>query len=186
MLRELAQCHPDDFKEFQNIKKHSFFNTNSIWINTAALKKILAENNNVLPLPLIRNVKTVDPADRSSAEVYQLETAMGAAIELFDGAEALLVPRTRFAPVKKCSDLLALWSDVYVLNKDYQMVINPRRTLPPLTIELDDHYFGLIKDFKKRVKVIPSLIDCLRLKVEGDVYFSEKMKLKGEVLLTEN
>ena len=35
-----------------------------------------------------------------------VETAMGAAIECFKGATAIVVPRTRFAPVKKCNDLL--------------------------------------------------------------------------------
>jgi UTP--glucose-1-phosphate uridylyltransferase len=186
MLRELAQCYSTDLNDFQNIKKHKFFNTNSFWINIAALKKVLNEYDNVLPLPLIRNAKTVDPTDRNSKKVYQLETAMGAAIELFDGAQALLVPRTRFAPVKKCSDLLALWSDAYVVNKEYQLVTNPKRKLPSITIELDDKYFGLIKDFKKRMKFIPSLVYCKQLKVSGDVYFNKKMILKGDVFLTKN
>ena len=47
----------------------------------------------MLGLPLIRNVKTVDPADPSSPEVFQIETAMGAAIEVFEGAQAIVVGR---------------------------------------------------------------------------------------------
>merc|ERR1719298_283540 len=62
---------------------------------------------------MIKNKKTVDPKDDSSTPVFQLETAMGAAIECFKGATAIVVPRTRFAPVKKCNDLLLLRSDAY-------------------------------------------------------------------------
>ena len=42
----------------------------------------------ILGLALIKNTKTVDPADSSSPEVIQIETAMGAAIEVFEGAAA--------------------------------------------------------------------------------------------------
>ena len=53
----------------------------------------MRERDGVLGLPMIRNEKTVDPTDKSSPAVYQLETAMGAAIEVFEGARALRVPR---------------------------------------------------------------------------------------------
>ena len=62
--------------------------------------------------------ETVDPTDPSSPAVVQVETAMGAAIEAIDGAAALCVPRTRFAPVKTTSDLLVVRSDAYVLRAD--------------------------------------------------------------------
>lgn len=35
---------------------------------------------------------------------------MGSAIECFDDADAVVVPRSRFAPVKTCNDLFALRS----------------------------------------------------------------------------
>lgn len=38
---------------------------------------------------------------------------MGSAIECFNDAGAVVVPRSRFAPVKTCSDLFALRSDAY-------------------------------------------------------------------------
>ena len=43
------------------------------------------------------------PHDHS--QVLQLETAMGAAIASFEGAGAILIPRTRFAPVKTTNDM---------------------------------------------------------------------------------
>ena len=36
----------------------------------------------------MKNAKTVDPRDKASPKVLQLETAMGAAIECFPGAQA--------------------------------------------------------------------------------------------------
>ena len=61
------------------------------------------------------------------SQVFQLETAMGAAIECFPGAGAVAVPRTRFAPVKKCNDLLLLRSDAYVVNEHFNIVLAPER-----------------------------------------------------------
>ena len=48
---------------------------------------------------------------------------MGAAIDVFDGARALRVPRARFAPVKTTDDLLALRSDAYVLTDDARVAL---------------------------------------------------------------
>lgn len=59
--------------------------------------------------------------------MFQLETAMGAAIECFKGAGAVAVPRYRFAPVKKCNDLLLLRSDAYVVNEHFNIVLAPER-----------------------------------------------------------
>ena len=73
----------------------------------------------ILGLPLIRNVKHLDPADPSTPEVIQIETAMGAAIEVFEGARTIEVGRDRFVPVKTTDDLLVLRSDVYDLGKDF-------------------------------------------------------------------
>ena len=93
--------------------RHKFFNTNNLWVNLPALKKTLDANNGVLKLPLIKNKKTVNPRDSDTPAVFQLETAMGSAIECFDDAGAVVVRRDRFAPVKTCNDLFALRSDVY-------------------------------------------------------------------------
>merc|ERR1712216_646902 len=107
-LRESAQCTPEDAEAFENIATHKYFNTNNLWVDLNALKDIMAKNDGAMPLALIKNKKTVDPRDPDSAKVFQLETVMGAAIESFEGSLAVMVPRTRFAPVKTCNDLLAL------------------------------------------------------------------------------
>ncbi|MCX7669751.1 MAG: UTP--glucose-1-phosphate uridylyltransferase, partial [Anaerolineae bacterium] len=130
ILRESAQCPAEDMAAFQDIGRHRYFNTNNLWLNLPALQALLRANGGILGLPMIRNKKPIDPRDPSSTPVYQLETAMGAAIELFEDAGAVRVPRTRFAPVKTTDDLLAVRSDAYVLTEGFQVIPNPARALP--------------------------------------------------------
>ena len=98
LLREMSQVHPDDKEAAQDITKHPYFNTNSIWVRIDALKDKLAECDGVLPLPVIR-VQTVNhgPGFRTGDSA---ETAMGAAIGLFNGSICVQVDRMRFLPVK--------------------------------------------------------------------------------------
>ena len=77
----------------------------------------LGNNNGVLKLPLIKNKKTINPRDSSTPAVFQLETAMGSAIECFENAGAVVVPRERFAPVKTTNDLFILRSDCYKVRR---------------------------------------------------------------------
>ncbi len=183
ILRESAQCPAEDMDAFQDISRHRYFNTNNLWLHLPTLKATLDEKEGVLGLPLIRNSKTVDPRDPSSPKVYQLETAMGAAISLFEGAGALRVPRTRFAPVKTCDDLLAVRSDAYVLTGDWRIVPNPARRLPgPPVIGLDSRYYKLIDDLEARFPFgPPSLVACERLTVRGDVRFGRETICRGAV-----
>ena len=99
--------------------RHKYFNTNNLWVNLPSLKAALDESKGVLQLPLIKNKKTVNPRDSDTPAVFQLETAMGSAIECFKDAGAVVVPRDRFAPVKTCNDLFALRSDVYEVGNQY-------------------------------------------------------------------
>ena len=183
-LREIAQCPEDEVEEFQDIHVYRYFNTNTIWVNLLALKALLDAHHNVIHLPMIRNPKTVDPKDDSTPHVYQLETAMGSAISIFDGATAIRVPRTRFAPVKKCQDLLALWSDCYVLTEDYYVIQNPRRRPDTLVIRLDSKYYKKIDQLKARFPHgAPSLLDCASFEIQGDVVFGKGVVLRGKVVI---
>ncbi len=186
ILREVAQCPPEELADFQDIARYRYFNTNNLWINLLALKAMLTEKAGVLGLPLIRNEKPVDPTKPDSPPVYQLETAMGHAIALFDDAQAIQVERSRFLPVKSTSDLLALWSDAYLLDEDVQVRVNPQRTADePLLVELDKRYFGLFADLQKRFPGgAPSLVDCTHLVVEGDLYFAPNLTFTGENKIT--
>lgn len=181
ILRESAQCPADDRPAFQDISRHKYFNTNNLWLDLRALQEIMAERNDILGLPMICNAKTVDPANEDSARVYQLETAMGSAIAVIDGARAVRVPRTRFAPVKTTNDLLLVRSDAYALTDSYQLLpVNPAGTDPG--IDLDDRYYRVLDDFSARFAAgIPSLASCRQLTVIGDVKFGANIKLQGVV-----
>lgn len=185
ILRESAQCPAEDLPAFQDTGRHRYFNTNNLWLDLEALQATLTARQGILGLPMIRNRKPLDPRDPTSPAVYQLETAMGAAIELFEGASAVRVPRTRFAPVKTTDDLLAVRSDAYVLTEEWQIVANPRRRLPaPPIVSLDPRFYRLIDDLEARFPFgPPSLVDCERFTVRGDVRFGRDIVCRGVVEL---
>jgi UTP--glucose-1-phosphate uridylyltransferase len=179
LLRETAQTPEEDLEKLQDVGRHRYVNTNNLWVDLEALRTTLDERDGVLGLPIIVNRKTVDPSDPSSPAVVQLETAMGAAVGVFDGARALHVPRRRFAPVKTTNDLLALRSDAYVLLDDYRVELAPEREDPPF-IDLDSDHYKLIGDFEARFPAgAPSLVECERLVVIGDVTFGRGVVVRG-------
>jgi UTP--glucose-1-phosphate uridylyltransferase len=183
VLRETAQTPEEDLEALQDITRHRYVNTNNLWVDLRALDAAMRERDGVLGLPMIRNEKTVDPSEASSPAVYQIETAMGAAIEVFEGARALRVPRTRFAPVKTTDDLLALRSDAYELTDDARVVLAGDRDSAPY-VALDSQYYKLLKDFEERFGAgPPSLVECHRFEVEGDVHFGAGVVARGDVVV---
>ena len=183
VLRETAQTPEEDLEALQDITRHRYVNTNNLWVDLRALDAAMRERDGVLGLPMIRNEKTVDPSEPSSPAVYQIETAMGAAIEVFEGARALRVPRTRFAPVKTTDDLLALRSDAYELTDDARVVLAGERDSAPY-VALDSEYYKLLKDFEERFAAgPPSLVECNRFEVEGDVHFGAGVVARGDVIV---
>jgi UTP--glucose-1-phosphate uridylyltransferase len=185
VLREIAQTPDEDVDAFQDTSRHRYFNTNTLWVDLRALDAVLRANDGVIELPMIVNRKTVDPQDKSSTPVVQLETAMGAAIGVFEGAAALRVPRSRFVPVKTTNDLLSLRSDAYVLRDDHAVVLAPERRGTPPLIDLDADRYKLVRDFEARFPAgAPSLVACDALTVEGDVTFGRDVTVRGEVTVT--
>lgn len=184
ILREIAQCPDNEIDEFQDINIYKYFNTNNIWINLTLLKEKLHKAHNMLGLPMIVNQKRIDPRDVSSLEVYQIEMAMGSAISIFENSTAIRVPRTRFAPVKKSQDLLALWSDRYVLTEDNRITQNPERKIDSMVIDLDERYYKTIDQLKERFPHgAPSLMGCKSFKLVGDVYFGKDIAVNGNVTI---
>ena len=182
VLRESAQTPPEDAESFRDYRRWRYYNTNTLWVSLRALASLLDASDGVLELPLIINRKTVDPRDAESTPVVQLESAMGAAIGLFEGAALLLVPRTRFAPVKTTDDLLVLRSDAYRVGEG--MSIEPAGPTLPY-VELDPRYYKLMDDFARRFPAgAPSLIDATRLVVHGDVTFGAGVVVRGAVTVS--
>jgi UTP--glucose-1-phosphate uridylyltransferase len=181
VLREIAQTPDDDVDAFQDTSRHKYFNTNTLWVDLHALREVLS-GAGVLDLPMIVNRKTVDPGDKGSTPVIQLETAMGAAIGVFEGAAALRVPRSRFVPVKTTNDLLSLRSDAYVVADDHAVHLAPERDGVPPFVDLDGDHYKLVADFEARFPGgAPSLIGCEALRVKGDVRFGSGVVVRGDV-----
>ncbi len=181
ILREVAQCPEEDVEDFQNIDKHRYFNTNNLWIRLDALRDFLAANGGVVPLPVIRNVKTVDPRDAGTARVYQLETAMGAAIQCFPGARAVCVPRSRFFPVKTCSDLLLLRSDAVEIDEAGCMSLAPECGGVAPVVALDGKLYKLVDSLEPLG--VPSLKHVTKLTVKVPHHFEDGEALSGEVCI---
>ena len=183
ILREIAQCPKNEISAFQDIQRYRYFNTNNLWINLNYLKTLF-DTSGALCLPMIVNPKTVDPRKPDTPAVYQLESAMGAAISLFKGSRAVRVSEDRFLPVKNCQDLLAVRSDCYQLTENKRLILNPKRKLPPPRINLDPAYFSLLDDFNQRFQWPPSLVDCLSLDIVGNVFFQQNVTITGQVKIT--
>ena len=180
-LREIAQTPEEDVAAFQDVARHRYFNTNSLWVDLDALQEALEAGGGALDLPLIVNRKTVDPKDPGSPAVLQLETAMGAAIDVWEGAQAVRVPRGRYSPVKTTNDLLAIRSDAYVLTDDQRVQLAPERDGRPPEIDLDTP-FKLVGGFEERFpEGPPSLLACERLEGAGDVAFEGGVVVRGRV-----
>ncbi|GAB6112430.1 UTP--glucose-1-phosphate uridylyltransferase [Desulfomicrobium salsuginis] len=180
-LREVAQCPDQEMDSFGDIGKYRFFNTNSIWVDLRVLQSVFVSHR-MMPLDLIINPKTLDPRDPASPKVFQLETAMGSAITNFLNAQAVIVPRKRFAPVKTTNDLLLVMSDCFIRTERDTIVPNPLRKDAMPEVSLDGKFFKKIDAFLERFpQTPPSLLDCASLKVEGDVRFEEGVRCVGDV-----
>lgn len=180
ILRDSAQVHPDEHGAFQDITRHKTFNTNNLWIDLDRLAELMESRSDVLGLPIIVNHKTIDPTDSNSPKVIQLETGMGTAIEIFKGAQAVIVDRSRFKPVKTTDDLLVLRSDIYRLDQFGDLITTHKGDDP--YVALDPKYFKFLSDFEARFSAgTPSLIEAERLEVHGDVTFGKDVVVVGDV-----
>jgi len=187
ILREAAQCPKREIEMCRDVSHYRYFNTNNIWIDLRFLKSLI-EKHGTVKLPMIMNPKNLDPRDEFSPPVYQIETAMGSAISIIEGATAIRVPRSRFFPVKTCNDLLAVRSDCFLFSDDKNFIVNPARKQNGrkfnIIIDLDPKYYTKIDMFDKRfANGIPSLVDCESLTIIGDVFFEANVKIEGSVII---
>jgi len=181
ILRDTAQTPPEEMHYFTDEHRHPYFHCNNLWFDLRALHAALVARGSVLGLPLIRNTKTVDPTDPDSPEVVQVETAMGAAIEVFEGARAIVVGRDRFLPVKTTDDLLLLRSDAYTHAPDGTLQRAGEQM--PL-VQLDPRFYRTIADFDARFPAgPPSLSAAEGIAVRGDWTFGRDVVVVGDVEL---
>jgi len=180
-LLEIAQVPKQYVNEFKSIKKFKYFNTNNIWMNLRAVKRVV--ENNELAMEIIPNGKSI-PADKkgeADISVLQLETAVGAAIRHFKNAHGVNVPRRRFLPVKTCSDLMLVKSNLYRLEHG-QLVMDPNRFGPAPLIKLGSD-FKKVSSFQSRIPSIPNIVELDHLTITGAVNLGRGVTLKGTVII---
>jgi hypothetical protein len=121
-------------EEFKSIKKFKIFNTNNLWLNLKAVDRVLKKKE-LDDMDIIINPKSVD-----GKAVLQLEIAAGGAIQYFQNARGVNVPRSRFLPVKSTSDLFIVQSNLYSLTRG-ELVMNPLRVFPTVPlVKLGDNF----------------------------------------------
>ena len=181
VLRETAQTAKADLEALGDLERHRFTSTNNLWFDLERMRNEISRRDGILGLPLIRNVKHVDPADPSTPEVIQIETAMGAAIEVFEDSRTIEVGRDRFVPVKTTNDLLVLRSDAYELGNDF--VLDQVAPQVPF-VDLDSEHYKVVEEFDKRFPSgVPSLKEAESLVVKGDWSFGSGVRVKGAARL---
>ena len=180
VLRETAQTSAADKEALGDLERHKFTSTNNLWFDLVRMRDEIKRRDGILGLPLIRNVKHVDPGDSSSPEVIQIETAMGAAIEVFPDSTTIEVGRERFVPVKTTNDLLVLRSDAYDLGTDFVL----DQVAPQLPFVDLDEVYKVVEEFDKRFPAgVPSLKEAESLVVSGDWSFGKGVQVKGSAKL---
>jgi UTP--glucose-1-phosphate uridylyltransferase len=183
-LRESAQCSAEDRNRFSDISVHKFFNTNNIWLNLESVRKVITSRK-YRDMPLIINRKILNQLDPGSPAVIHLESALGSAIQIFEKCGVVRVPRSRFAPVKSCDELIIVQSDYYQLPDDCRIRVNPATTSGRVVVTLDPQFFSRIDLIESRFPGgVPSLVDCASFSVKGDVKFGANITLHGSVSIT--
>jgi UTP--glucose-1-phosphate uridylyltransferase len=183
VLRETAQTLDEDQEALADLSRHRFCSTNNLWFDLAAMRDELDRRDGVLGLALIKNTKTVDPSDHSSPEVIQIESAMGAAVEVFEDAALIEVSRARFLPVKTTNDLLVLRSDCYRLEDSSHLVLEEDVEGVPF-VDLDSRHYKLVGKFDEHFpEGVPSMRRAEELVVEGDWTFGKDVTVVGRARL---
>uniref|UniRef100_A0A0D9Y6E1 UTP--glucose-1-phosphate uridylyltransferase n=1 Tax=Oryza glumipatula TaxID=40148 RepID=A0A0D9Y6E1_9ORYZ len=118
-LLEIFQVPDENVDEFQSIENFNMLNTNNLWLNLKAIKRLVKAE--ALKMEIIPNLKEVD-----GVKVLQLEKEAGSAIQCFEKAIGVTVPRSRFLAVKNTSDLFLILSDLYIV-MDGTVTRNPAR-----------------------------------------------------------
>ncbi|XP_075722254.1 UDP-glucose pyrophosphorylase isoform X2 [Rhipicephalus microplus] len=179
-LLEIAQVPKEHVDEFKSVKKFKIFNTNNLWMKLSSIGQLVETGG--IDMEVIVNNKTLD----SGINIIQLETAAGAAMKDFQNAIGINVPRSRFLPVKKTSDLLLVMSNLYHM-KFGTLVMSPKRAFPTVPlIKLGDNHFSKVRDFLNRFASIPDILELDHLTVSGDVTFGKGVSLRGTVIIIAN
>jgi len=159
------------------------FNTNNLWVDLRSLQEKLSVKP-FMALPVIATDKKYDIKPGSGEYTTSYHTAAGSAISLFDDACVVVVPRTRFLPVKTTDDLFAVQSDIFLVKHGHFYISPERKISPPVpTVKLGPS-FRSYHDYIERLPFgIPDVMELEHLTVSGDVHFRNHVYLKGTVII---
>eukprot|EP01102_Stenamoeba_stenopodia_P008629 TRINITY_DN2506_c0_g2_i1.p1 TRINITY_DN2506_c0_g2~~TRINITY_DN2506_c0_g2_i1.p1 ORF type:complete len:498 (+),score=130.22 TRINITY_DN2506_c0_g2_i1:156-1649(+) len=178
---ELSQVPKEKLHLFKP-NKFRYWNTNSMWVSMGSLLTHIKQDQ--LKLSIISKHRNED--GRGS---LQLEQPAGGAIQCFQRVEALVVPRHRFREVKTTADLFVLQSNLFKMEDNGLVTINPARgfnSVPVIKFG-NDRFFATLSEYKKRFKgKVPNLIELDHLTASGDVVFGSDVTLKGTVIIVAN
>ncbi|KAL1138838.1 hypothetical protein AAG570_008900 [Ranatra chinensis] len=179
-LLEIAQVPKERVEDFKSVKTFKYFNTNNLWAKLDAIDRVLTEGS--LNMEIIVNHKAL----KNNLNIIQLETAVGAAMKSFNGCLGINVPRSRFLPVKKTSDLFLVMSNLYTLNQGFLSMSHQRMFPTTPLVKLGDNHFSKVSEFLSRFANIPDILELDHLTVSGDVTFGRGVTLKGTVIIIAN
>jgi len=169
-LWEIAQVGDNEIDLFSS---QPYFNTNNIWVSVPRLLQVI--DSNQLELDLIRNYKSNNDGD-----FIQMEYAMGSAIQSFFDSKGLIVPRSRFFPVKKTSDLLLLISDVCSWTPSGKLVWDDSKK-PVVSL---GEPFSNVSDFFRLFSIIPSIKNARSIHLSGEVLFDQSVVFEKVVSIS--
>jgi UTP--glucose-1-phosphate uridylyltransferase len=174
-LLECAQVPAGHMEDFKDVARFDIFNTNNMWVSLPLLKEAL--DKDVLVLDVIKNHKVLN-----GRAVVQLEAASGSAIQSFKDSISVKVPRRRFLPVKLCSDLLVMRSDLYQRGPGAFFDVSPARTVPGLPSFNLGPIYQNVKELEARFPSPVGLVKLESLEINGDVTFGAGVVLEGKVV----
>lgn len=172
-LIEIAQVDSSQHQLFFDRDQFKSFNTNNLWVKISSLIDCIKENK--LQLDPIFNHKQI-----KGTPVIQFETAMGSAIQSFDNAAVLTVPRTRFFPIKTVNDVFLLLSDCFDI-EDGKIQQSSEKVPERINIL---NACESVAELKNRFPVIPSLKNCKQLTLEGPCSCKNSTQIHGHVSIT--
>jgi len=173
-ILEIAQVPPNQHARF-GVSNFKFWNTNNIWVKA----KVLADKLKDKSLDIDFTVKYRSLNGRS---VMQVETPASMAIHSFERKNFLLVPRSRFKPIKTTSQLLQVQSNMYSIENG-ALIMNPTRVPPTEPVVKLGDGFRTLEAYEARFKEIPNLMELDHLTVSGDVTFGANVTIKGTVII---
>lgn len=201
-LFEIAQCPPSKLDEFKSIKKFKIFNTNNLWVNLRAIKK-LVEENKTKDVDVIVNYKVM----KDDTTLISLESPREGCHSIGNSF------RCCYRVLRKCQrseclqeslfacqinirshvhlisftrlDLFVVQSNLYNLYKG-KLIMNPKRPYPSVPLVNLGQEFKTVADFMNRIKSIPDILELDQLTISGDVYIGSGVTLRGTVIIVAN